>query len=284
LSRNQDRLLGESKPEDTSPPPQVMNQGSGGDMFSFVVPTEFVELPSEGRFYPESHPLHNQDVIEIKQMTAKEEDILTSQTLLKQGVALDRLLQSLIVDKRISASSLLSGDRTAIIIAARRSGYGSVYESQMNCPSCGAKQEFSFNLDDSTLNQCTLPEGVKDEGGGIFSLTLPRTKVNVKLRLLTGQEEMEMLNDSNKRKKRKKAENNITSQLKKIVYSVNGVSDARAINYFSENVPSSETKHIRDVYKAINPATEMKDLFECQSCGFSKELEVPLNAEFFWPN
>jgi rubredoxin len=261
-----------------------MNQGSGGDMFSFVVPTEFVELPSEGRFYPESHPLHNQDVIEIKQMTAKEEDILTSQTLLKQGVALDRLLQSLIVDKRINPASLLSGDRSAIIVAARRSGYGSVYESQMNCPSCGTKQEFSFNLNESTVHQCALPEGVKDEGGGIFSLVLPRTKINVKLRLLTGQEEMEMLNDSNKRKKRKKAENNITSQLKKIVYSVNGVSDSRAINYFSENVPSSETKYIRDVYKAISPTTEMKDLFECQNCGFSKELEVPLNAEFFWPN
>ncbi len=284
MSRNQDRLTGESKPVDNSPPPQVMNQGGGGDMFSFVVPTEFVELPSEGRFYSESHPLHNQDVIEIKQMTAKEEDILTSQTLLKQGVALDRLLQSLIVDKRISSSSLLSGDRTAIIIAARKSGYGEVYDSTIGCPSCGAKQSFSFNLNDSATHNCTIPEGVVDEGGGVFSLTLPRTKIDIRLRLLTGQEEMEMLNDSNKRKKRNKTENNVTSQLKKIVCSANGVSDARAINYFCENVPSSETKFIRKTYKQLNPNTEMKDLFECQSCGFSKELEVPLNAEFFWPN
>ena len=154
----------------------------------------------------------------------------------------------------------------------------------MNCPSCGAKQGFSFDLEDSSVHNCELPEGVRDEGNGVFSLTLPRTKVNVKLRLLTGQDEMEMLNESNKRKKRNKSESNITSQLKKIVYSVNGVSDARAINYFSENVPSSETKYIRDVYKAISPSTEMKEHFECQQCGFSKELEVPLNAEFFWPN
>ena len=144
MSRNKNRTGGASQPDTAVPP--ALSQGAGDGGFSFVVPTEFVELPSEGRFYPESHPLHNQDVIEIKQMTAKEEDILTSQTLLKQGVALDRLLQSLIVDKRINPASLLSGDRSAIIVAARRSGYGSVYESQMNCPSCGTKQEFSFNL------------------------------------------------------------------------------------------------------------------------------------------
>ena len=101
MSRNQDRLGGVQQP-DTSPPPQ---QGGGG--FSFVVPTEFVDLPSQGRFYPQGHPLHNKDSIEIKQMTAKEEDILTSRTLLKKGVALEKLIESIIIDKSIRPSSLL---------------------------------------------------------------------------------------------------------------------------------------------------------------------------------
>jgi hypothetical protein len=70
-----------------------------------------VDLPSQGRFYAQGHPLHGQDSIEIKQMTAKEEDILTSRTLLKKGVALDKLIESLIVNKAINPSTLLIGDR-----------------------------------------------------------------------------------------------------------------------------------------------------------------------------
>ena len=95
MSRNKERV-GASQPDTSPPPPSVMQEGGGG--FSFVVPTEFVELPTGGRFYSEGHPLHGQDSVEIKQMTAKEEDMLTSRTLLKKGVALDRVIQSLIID------------------------------------------------------------------------------------------------------------------------------------------------------------------------------------------
>ena len=134
MSRNKQRI-GASQPDTSSPPPSVMQEGGSG--FSFVVPTEFVELPTGGRFYGEGHPLHGQDSIEIKQMTAKEEDMLTSRTLLKKGVALDRVIQSLIVDKRIDPDSLLVGDRNAIIVAMRVSGYGGEYNTTVACPACG---------------------------------------------------------------------------------------------------------------------------------------------------
>ena len=126
MSRNKNRTgMGEiPKPEASNPPPQVMNQGQSENPFSFVVPTEFVELPSKGIFYPENHPLHAKETIEIKQMTAKEEDILTSRALLKKGVALDRVISSIIMNKNISTNDLLVGDRNAILIAARVSGYG----------------------------------------------------------------------------------------------------------------------------------------------------------------
>ena len=97
MSRNKDRLgLGDSKPESSNPPPQVMAQSQNDNPFSFIVPTEFVELPSKGKFYDENHPLHNQETIEIKQMTAKEEDILTNQNYIQKGVVLDKLLESLV--------------------------------------------------------------------------------------------------------------------------------------------------------------------------------------------
>ena len=280
MSRNQDRLMGENKPQDTSPPPQATG---GGDMFSFVVPTEFVELPSEGKYYPEGHPLYNQSVIEIKQMTAKEEDILTSETLIRQGVALDRVIGSLIKDKRIDPSSLLIGDRSAIVIASRRSGYGNVYESTVSCPSCGSKEHFSFDL-----NECHYHTGFDSEygehiGNGIFSLTLPRTKIDVTIRLLNGYDESEMIKENTKRRKRNKTEANVTSQLKRIVRTVKGTTEPRAINYFAENIPTSESKFLRDAYKDLAPNVEMKTHFSCGNCSFSDELEVPLNAEFFWP-
>ena len=132
MSRNKDRLgLGDTTPENTAVPPQVMTQGGEENPFSFVIPTEFVELPSKGLFYPPNHPLHNQETIEIKQMTAKEEDILTSRSLLKKGVAIERVISSVIMDKRIKPATLLVGDRNAIIIAARISGYGSDYATKI---------------------------------------------------------------------------------------------------------------------------------------------------------
>jgi hypothetical protein len=98
LSRNRERVGGTKQIHADPPVPQVA-EGAQESPFSFVVPTEFVDLPSEGRFYAEGHPLHNESTIEIKQMTAKEEDILTSRSLLKKGIALDRVLRNVIIDK-----------------------------------------------------------------------------------------------------------------------------------------------------------------------------------------
>ena len=134
MSRNSDRL-GAQSVQSSAPPPQI-TQNNDANPFSFVVPTEFVELPSKGKYYPEHHPLHNQETIELKHMTAKEEDILTSRALLKKGVALDRLLDSIIIDKRIKGENLFVGDRNAILLAARISGYGSDYSTKITCPSC----------------------------------------------------------------------------------------------------------------------------------------------------
>ena len=142
MSRNKERLGGVQQP-DVSPPPQVL-QGESGGGFSFVVPTEFVALPSEGKFYPPDHPLHNAESIEIRQMTAKEEDILTSRTLIKKGIALERVIKNLIVDKTIDPDGLLVGDRNAIIIATRVSGYGNDYTTKISCPNCGTNSRILF--------------------------------------------------------------------------------------------------------------------------------------------
>ncbi len=282
MSRNRDRA-GAHQPTDASPPnPGLMESGT----FSFVVPTEFVELPSEGRFYPPHHPLHGQSSIEIKQMTAKEEDILTSRTLLKKGIAIDRLLQSLIVDKSISADDILIGDRNAIIIATRVSGYGNDYKTAVACPRCTATAEKVFDLNKAFIHKggADGSDNVQYNDDGTFSTVLPTTGVTVAFRLLTGADERRMLNGIESDRKQKSHEKNITRQILNIVCSVNGDSSSAALNYLVQNIPSSDSRHLRLTYRKIAPNIDLTQDFECGECGYETEMEVPLSADFFWPD
>ena len=277
MSRNKDRLGG-SRHQDTQPPAQT-----GG--FSFVVPTEFVELPSQGRFYPESHPLHGQDSIEIRQMTAKEEDMLTSRTLLKKGVALDRVISSLIVNKAIDPDSLFVGDRNAIIVATRVSGYGNIYETKVTCPNCSTTQEYSFDLNQANIYDGSDARdlGVQTNDDGTFNVTLPRTGVDVQFRLLNGRDEKSFLSGLQSDKKTKK-EKNITRQIAAIVVSLNGDSSMQAKQYFIDNVPSIDSRHLRLAYRLAAPNVDLTQHFECSECSHEQEMEVPLSADFFWSN
>ena len=116
-------------------------------MADYKFPTEMVDLPSKGYFYVEGHPL-SKGKVEVKYMTAKEEDILTSRTLLQKGLAIDRLLKNIMVDKSIDPSSLLTGDRNALIIAARKTGYGPEYTTNVTCPACATTARYEFDLND----------------------------------------------------------------------------------------------------------------------------------------
>ena len=188
MSRNRDRVG--SQP-DTAPPIANTAETSNAAPFSFVVPTEFVELPSGGKWYAEGHPLYNQDSVEIKHMTAKEEDMLTSRTLLKKGVALDRVIKSVIMDKSIDPDSLLVGDRNAIIIATRVSGYGSEYRTKVSCPNCGAVTKYAFDLNEANVYGGEDAEvlEITDHEDGTFTTTLPRTQLDIRFRLLCGRDE-----------------------------------------------------------------------------------------------
>tara|TARA_R110002020_G_scaffold9035_12_gene36199 strand:- start:346 stop:1179 length:834 start_codon:yes stop_codon:yes gene_type:complete len=276
--------MGDTKPDVSAPPPQVLQQETSG--FSFVIPTEFVDLPSKGRHYPETHPLHNIDSIEIKQMTAKEEDILTSRTLLKKGVALDRVIHSLILDKQVDPDSLLVGDRNAIIIASRVSGYGNEYTTSVTCPGCTATQEFLFDLNEANIyegdNVDTID--VADNGDGTFTTALPRTKLNVTLRLLTGRDEKNLLRAIENDRKRKRPEQTVTHHLRMMITAINGDTDPEAIEYLIANIPSMDSRHLRLAYRLAAPNIDLTQHFECAECDYEADMEVPLTADFFWPD
>ena len=282
MSRNQDRLGG-AQQQDTSPPVQSMSEDTGG--FSFVIPTEFVELPTGGRYYPPGHPLHGESAIEIKQMTAKEEDMLTSRTLLKKGVALDRVISSIIVNKAIDPSSLFIGDKNAIIVATRVSGYGNDYTTKVTCPNCGTNQPYSFDLNDAdvyTGDQDNMM-AVTDRQDGTFDVTLPKTNVIVTFKLLNGIDEKRLLAGAEADKKQRQ-EHTVTRQLASLIVAVNGDTGIDAIRYLIENMPSSDSRHLRLAYKLTAPNIDLTQHFECNNCGHEQDMEVPLNADFFWPD
>ncbi len=285
MSRNKDRL-GNSKPESDSLPPQTLQQNES-QPFSFVIPTEFVELPSGGRFYPEGHPLHGQDNIEIKQMTAKEEDMLTSRTLLKKGVALDRVLDSVIMNKAINVDNLLVGDKNAIIISTRVSGYGSDYTTNITCPNCTANQEYTFDLNDANVyggSDSDEDISLTFNEDGTFTTKLPRTNLNVSFRLLTGADEKSILAQMENARKRKRPEQNITLQLRSMITDVESNDTSEAINYLIDNIPSIDARHLRLAYKIASPNIDLTQHFNCSECGHEQEMEVPLTADFFWPD
>ena len=283
MSRNRNRT-GAPNPQDTAPPAHVVNQQT--EAFSFVVPTEFVELPSKGQFYPEGHPLHNQETLEIKHMTAREEDMLTSRALLKKGMALERVMQSIIVNKAVDPNSLLVGDRNAILVAARISAYGSQYTTSVTCPACNSAQEYSFNLNEVQPydgNELT-DEVAKNNGDGTFTTILPRTKVEVQFRLLNGIDEKSLLQQVENARKNRKEENTVTRQLRQIIISVNGNTEPENLNYVVNNMPSMDSRHLRYAFKVATPNIDMTKHFECNECDHEQDMEVPLTADFFWPD
>jgi hypothetical protein len=253
----------------------------------FVRPTEFVTLPSGGS-YPQGHPLHGQETIEIYYMTAKDEDILSSEELLKKGLAIERFMENIVVDKRIKPAAMYSGDRNAMIIAARSSGYGNAYETQVTCPNCQAKSKRVFDLDKPTIKESMESEEdnlVKTEDG-CFETIMPVSKYRVKFRLLTGKDEIEMVSEklAKKKTKIKGLSKTVTSHFKKIIVAVEGYEDLSIVNQFVDTMLSSDSFHLKKCYKIANPNVEIKNHFECESCGHEQELEVPLNADFFWPD
>ena len=251
------------------------------NLLDFVSPTQFVDLPSKGKIYTEGHPLYNKDSVEIRFMTAKDEDILSSESLLKKGIAIDRFVQNVLIDKQISVDSLLIGDKNAILVASRISGYGNLYETELICPVCNAKNQLSFDLNTvNTYYGCVDDEQAEN---GKYTLALPISKVNLEIRLLTSKDEKTMIKKIRAAQKKKDQSTTITDQYKMMIISAQGITDQSQIAQFIDLMPVQDSKALREHYKQICPNIEMKEEFECTSCAHEQELEVPFGADFFWP-
>jgi len=245
-------------------------------MAEYKFPTEMVDLPSKGYFYFEGHPLSSGKV-EVKYMTAKEEDILTSQNLIQQGTVIDKLLESLIVDKSIKLDDMLIGDKNAIMLSARILGYGKQYEFTY-----GGEEQ---SVDLSTLEPLDIDFSKFPKGKNEFNFKLPTSEREVTFKLLTGKAEKDIdLEIKAKQKISKTQSSELTTRLKHMILSVDGNSEKSYINNFVDNeFLSRDSLAFRQYLSSITPDVDM-NVKIIDSDGKEIKVAVPITVRFFWPS
>jgi hypothetical protein len=251
----------------------------------YVVPSETVPLPSKGKVYPIESHLANVDTVEIRSMTAKDEDILTSRALLKQGKAISVLLKSCLVDKTIDPEQMLAGDRNAALIAIRVTGYGADYETEVECPKCDEKCRHTFNL--SSLPIKNLGADPVAPNQNAFAFRLPVSGKDVVFKLLNGADERDLsltLERAKKAMGNGGIESAVTTRLAMQVLSIGGETDRAKIMQIVRNLPARDSRDLRKYIDQISPGVEMTQVFVCETCNEESEVDVPMGTEFFWPS
>jgi hypothetical protein len=239
-------------------------------MSEFKLPTETIELPSKGLLYPSDSPLAS-GTVEMKYMTAKEEDILTNQSYIQNGTVIDKLLQSLIVSK-INYDELLIGDKNAIMIASRILGYGSDYTFEYN------GQEYTIDL--SLIDN--RPFSISNKGNNEFSYVLPSTKVEITYKILTQGDEQKIQTELDSLKKiNKNISPELSTRLKYMITSVNGDHETKTIRDFVDNhLLARDSRELRKHIRETQPDVDLTFFPD----GSESRVDIPIGVKFFWPD
>ena len=259
-------------------------RGSEHDrMAGFTVPRDFVILPSKGRVYSSDSPLHNMEEIEVRHLTAADEDILTSRALLRSGKAIDTLLDNVIINKSIKSDELVSGDKNAIMTFLRITGYGPEYNIEISCPGCNGDSKAEFDL--TQLNMNMLDTDPVGEGLNRFEFVMP-SGVNVHFKLLTSGEERIISDEQDRVKKMTNSpiDHNITTRLQHQIISVDNNEDKTYIQNFINVMNVRDSRAFRKYFESIEPDVIMKQPFTCSMCGHREEVDIPVTVDFFWPD
>ena len=244
-------------------------------MSEFKFPTEQVELPSKGLVYPESNPLSS-GTIEMKYMTAKEEDILTNQNYIQDGTVIDRLLKSLIISK-VNYDDLIVGDKNAIMVAARVLGYGKDYSFTY----LGEERTVDLSL----IEPKFIDESLVEKGVNKFTFELPSTKNTIEYKLLTGHDDRKIKAEvKGLQKLDKNASPELSTRLKYMITSVDGNTETKSIREFVDNyMLARDAKAFRTHISNTQPDINLVFEFEGVN-GTDEEATIPITLNFFWPD
>ncbi len=247
-------------------------------MAEYNFPVETIDLPSRGKFYPEGSPLRSGKV-DVKYMTAREEDILTSTNLIQKGIVIDKLMESLIVTPGVKPEDLLIGDLNAVMVAARILAYGKDYPIQLVCGTCVTKIDHVVDL-----SQLEMVNPTEVAENGEYQITLP-TGVIITFKLLTRGDEKDIQAEVDGLKKfNNSVESDSTTRLKYMITSVNGNRDRKIIREFVEAMIIRDVRAFREYYKKVSPDVNFDLDIQCSNCDGSIKARMPFGANFFWPD
>ena len=239
-------------------------------------PTEVIDLPSQGKVYPKDSPLA-EGKIELKYMTTREEDILMSQNLIKKGVVIDKLLDSLIVTQGVKQNDLILGDKNAVLVAARILAYGPEYTVEVTNPN-DVEQKVQHTFD---LSKCPFkPLSDVDYSDNSFDYTTEVGKNKIKFKLLTGADET-LIEKDLKQSAKYGYNSEISTRLRYTVTEVDGDSKQETITSFTQNMLARDSVALRNYIKEISPDIDMTS--EIEIGGETVSVSIPLTVEFFWP-
>ena len=245
-------------------------------------PSEEVTLPSKGLLYPEGSPLRS-GVIEMKYMTAREEDILTNQNYIKNGTVIDKLLQSLILSP-INYNDLLIGDKNAVLVASRILGYGAEYSFKITHPVTGEIEIISVDL--TGAEDKVIDEGLMKEGKNEFEFILPTSKKTITFKLLTQADEKKIEAELKGLKKiNKNASPELSTRMKHLILSVDGDYEKKTIRQFVDTqLLAIDARALRIYLNDIQPDINLDFDVEFEDGHIQEGVTVPINANFFWPD
>ena len=241
-------------------------------------PTEVIDLPSQGKVYSKDSPLADGKV-ELKYMTTREEDILMSDNLIKKGVVIDKLLDSLIVTKGVKQGDLILGDKNAVLVASRILAYGPEYTAEVTNPN-NPEEKVKHTFD---LSQCPFKELSKnvDYKDNLFNYTTDVGKTKIKFKLLTGADEALIEKDLTQSKKFG-YNTEISTRLRYMVIEVEGDSKPETITEFTQNLLARDSVALRKYIADISPDIDLTS--EIEIGGETVSVSIPLTVEFFWPS
>ena len=251
-----------------------------------------IELPSEGYFYPEGHPL-SKGTVEIRHMTAADEDILTDEQLIQRGEVIDRLLENVIVEEGIELDDVLNGDIGGIMLATRILAYGPQYAFETECPVCGEQNQKTADLGE--IQSKDIPFDEYEPNQTEFEMTLPVTEADVAFGLLTRGDIQNINNEidrvkrnagkkkDGKRKAGGQVSTNMTTRLRYLLEEVNGSRDIKDIRKFVDQMPAKDSLALRKEVGRINPDLDLEYEFICDFCGHMEDIQIPLDETFFFP-
>lgn len=258
------------------------NSGPSPGDPNFSPPANSVKLPSRGVTYPPESPLFGLEYVDIKSISAPEEDILGSINLIKKNTVLDVLLRACILNRTIDPAKMLVGDRNAILTSIRISAYGPDYTVEISCPECDEETEYTFDLSRLNLKMLdTTPIG--GPGNNVFAFTTSNQNI-IHFRLFDYETLSTMDKDIEALKKKTGNDRPITMRLYTQIIAVDNKNDPESIKKFIENFPAKDSKAFRRYVDSINPGVDMRQHFECPNCSHAEEVEIPLGPSFFWPS